>query len=110
MENRSDFTVDSSIFQEAVDALAKLAPQYKESVRRIRVATEALLDTSNWKGKARDEFKDTYRIVDHYLDDDSKQLSSITEIVQGFKDIYDALDVDTAKKLYETVSDAYSSK
>lgn len=110
MENRADFTVDSSIFREAIEALTKLMPQYQASVSRIRTATEPLLDTTNWKGKARDEFKDTYRIVDHYLNDDSTQISSIKDIVQGFKDIYDALDVDTAKKLYDVVSDSFTSK
>ena len=109
MENRSDFTVDASVFQEAIDGLAQLMPQYQAAISRIRTATGPLLDTKNWKGKSRDEFKDTYYIVEHYLDDDSTQLSSIKDMVQGFKDIYDALDVDTAKKVYDVVSDALTS-
>lgn len=109
MDNRADFTVDSSIFQEAIDALTRLMPRYQTSVSRIRNVTESLLDTSNWKGKARDEFKDTYYIVGHYLDDDTAQISSIKDIIQGFKDIYNALDVDLAKDLHDKVTEAAES-
>jgi uncharacterized protein YukE len=81
-------------------------PQYQDSVERIQTATENLLDASNWKGKAHDEFRDTYRIVAHYLDDDTTQISSIADILQGFKDIYDALDVNLASDLYNSVDKA----
>ena len=104
MQNRSDFTVDGGVFQDALDAVAKVIPQYQTAVGRIRRVTEPLIDSGTWKGKAHDEFKDTYRIVEHYLDDDTDEISSIGDILQGFKDIYDALDVDTAKKLYDTVT------
>ncbi len=109
MENRADFTVDSAVFQEAIDAIEKLTPQYSAAVKRIRTATEQLIDGVNWRGKASEEFKATFRIVDHYLTDDTDQISSIGDILQGFKDIYEALDVDTAKKLYDTVSGAVKS-
>lgn len=109
MENRSDFTVDGSVFQEAVDSIEKLMPQYREAVERIRKVTEPLIDGTNWRGKARDEFKDTFRIVDHYLTDDTDQISSIADALRGFKEIYETLDVDSAKKVYDTVSEAFST-
>lgn len=99
--NRSDFTIDKSIFLEAMEAIGKVVSQHVEAVKSIREVSEQLIDSSAWKGKARDEFKDTYRIVEHYLDDDASEISSIGEILQGFQDIYEALDVETAKKLYD---------
>ena len=91
-----------------MEAIKNLNPLYEKVISDIKSVSEELIDTSNWKGDARDEFKDTYRIVEHYLEDDSEKISSISDMLKGFKDIYDAVDGDSAKKLYETVSDAVS--
>ena len=102
MSNKADFTVSTDVIVATMDAINKLKPLYSQVIADIKKVSEELIDTSNWKGDARDEFKDTYRIVEHYLEDDS-------DMLKGFKDIYDAVDGDSAKKLYETVSDAVSS-
>lgn len=109
MNNHSDFTVSTDVIASTMESIKKLQPLYAQVIEDIKRVSEELIDTSNWKGEARDEFKDTYRIVEHYLEDDSNKISSIVDILQGFKDIYDAVDGDSAKKLIETVSDAYSS-
>ena len=109
MNNHSDFTVSTDVIVSTMESIKKLQPLYAQVIKDIKRVSEELIDTSNWKGEARDEFKDTYRIVEHYLEDDSDKVSSIIDMLQGFKDIYDAVDGDTAKKLVETVSDAYSS-
>lgn len=83
MGNRADFTVDSAVFQEATDTIEKLTSQYSEAVKRIRAATEQLIDGVNWRGKAYAELKDTFRIVDHYLTDDSDQISSYRRNIAG---------------------------
>lgn len=104
MENRADFTVDSQVLAKTLEAMNKLKPQYDESLSEIKTATEDLIDTANWKGKGRDEFKDAYRILEHYLTDDADKISSMSEMLKGFKDIYDAADVESAKKLYDAVT------
>lgn len=108
MSNKSDFTISTDVITETIDAINNLKPMHSQVIADIRQVSEELIDTSNWKGKARDEFKDTYRIVEHYLEDDSDKISSISDMLKGFKDIYEAVDGDSAKKLYETVSDAVS--
>lgn len=109
MSNKADFTVSTNVIVATMDAINKLKPLYSQVIADIKKVSEELIDTSNWKGDARDEFKDTYRIVEHYLEDDSEKISSISDMLKGFKDIYDAVDGDSAKKLYETVSDAVSN-
>lgn len=110
MDNKLDFTVSTDVIAETMEAVNNLKPLYSQVITDIKKASEELIDTSNWKGKARDEFKDTYRIIEHYLEDDEDKISSISDILKGFKEIYDAVDGDAAKKLYETVSDAVSEK
>lgn len=104
MSNRGDFTVKLSVITEAIDAISKVQPLYEQAVDNIKAASEPLLDQDNWKGRARQEFKDTYRIVEHYLNDDREEISSIQDILQGFKDIYQAVDTSDAKKIYEAVT------
>lgn len=109
MNNHSDFTISTDVIASTMESIKKLQPLYAQVIRDIKKVSEELIDTSNWKGEARDEFKDTYRIVEHYLEDDSDKISSIADMLQGFKDIYEAVDGDAAKKLAEKVTDAYSS-
>ena len=109
MENKVDFVVSTDSITTAVEAVNKLKPLYTKVISDIKRVSEELIDTSNWKGEARDEFRDTYRIVEHYLEDDSEKISSIVEMLQGFKEIYETVDGDSAKKLYESVSDAFST-
>lgn len=108
MSNKADYTVSTDVIETAMEAIKNLNPLYEKVISDIKSVSEELIDTSNWKGDARDEFKDTYRIVEHYLEDDSEKISSISDMLKGFKDIYDAVDGDSAKKLYKTVSDAVS--
>lgn len=108
MSNKSDFTVSTDVIADTMEAINNLEPLYSQVIADIKRVSEELIDTSNWKGAARNEFKDTYRIVEHYLEDDSDKISSIYDMLKGFKDIYDAVDGDSAKKLYNTVSDAIS--
>lgn len=108
MSNKADFTVSTEVIATTMDSINKLKPLYSQVISDIKKVSEELIDSSNWKGDARDEFKDTYRIVEHYLEDDSDKISSISDMLKGFKEIYDAVDVDTAKKLYDTVSKAVS--
>ena len=42
--------------------------------------------------------------MDHYLEDDTQRISSLVEIVKGFREIYDALDVESAKKIYDALT------
>ncbi len=108
MENRSDFLVSTDVIAAAKEAIDKLMPLYTEAIAKIRAASEELIDKSNWSGEAREEFKATYRIVDHYLEDDSDKVSSLSEMLEGFREIYDTLDVDSAKKVWNTVSDTFA--
>ena len=108
MENRSDFLISTDVIVAAKEAIDKLMPLYTETIAKIRSASEELIDKSNWSGDAREEFKATYRIVEHYLEDDSDRVSSISEMLEGFQEIYETLDIDSAKKVYETVSGAVS--
>ena len=101
MGNRSDFTIDYSVLEEACEAIKSVPEKYQEAIQNIKKVTEPLLDKSNWRGEARDEFKDTYRIVEHYLEDDQRRAGNIIELISGFMDIYDALDIDTAKDLVD---------
>ena len=107
MSNSADFVVTNSVIDEAAEAVTKLGPMYVQEIAKVKKASEELIDRSNWKGKARDEFKDTYRIVEHYLEDDSDRISSIGEILKGFRDIYEAIDAESMKKLYEEVKKAF---
>lgn len=108
MENRSDFLVSTDVIAAAKESLDKLMPLYTETIAKIRSASEELIDKSNWVGEAREEFKATYRIIEHYLEDDSDRVSSIREMLEGFQEIYETLDVDSAKKVYDTVSGAFA--
>ena len=104
MENRSDFLISTDVIVAAKESIDKLMPLYSETIEKIRSASEELIDKSNWVGDAREEFKATYRIIEHYLEDDSDRVSSISEMLEGFRKIYETLDVDSAKKVYDTVS------
>ncbi len=101
MTNRPDFTIDAAVLQEAVEALQSIPQKYETAIKAIKEVTNSLIETSNWKGKTRDEFRDTYRIVEHYLDDDQQQMGDIIEILKGFQNIYEAADIDTAKELVD---------
>lgn len=101
MANRSDFTIDASVLQQAEDALRDIPQKYGEAIEAIREVSEALLEKSNWKGKTRDEFHDTYRIVERYLEDDQKQLEGIADILSGFRDIYESTDLEAKQTLTE---------
>ncbi len=101
MGNRTDFVVDYSVLEEACRAIESVPHKYQEAIQNIKKVTETLLDNSNWKGAARDEFKNTYRIVEHYLEDDQQRVGNIIELINGFMDIYEALDIDTAKDIVE---------
>lgn len=103
MSNRSDFTIDSSVLQEAIDALKNVPQKYEDAINEIKKVTEALLEKEKWKGKTRDEFKETYRVVEHYLDDDMQRAGDIGDILAGFLDIYETADVDTAISLVDKV-------
>ena len=106
MDNNKDFTIEITSIDEAVDAITSLKPAYDDAIKKIKDASEKLISDTNWKGKARDEFRDTYRIVEHYFEDDSDKLSSMGDIVKGFSDIYKQLDIDSAKKLADMVEKA----
>lgn len=110
MANTDDFVVSSAALAEAQAAMNDIIPLYPEVISKIKTASENLIDKSNWSGAARDEFKATYRIVEHYLTDDSDRISSLSEIIEGFQEIYDTLDIDSAKKVYETITDKGSKK
>ena len=99
MDNKLDFTVSTDVIAETMEAVNNLKPLYSQVITDIKKASEELIDTSNWKGKARDEFKDTYRIIEHYLEDDEDKISSISDILKGFKEIYDAVDGDAVPQL-----------
>ena len=103
MSNRSDFVISSPSLEKAEEMIRGIVPLFSEQVEIIKKASEELVDTENWKGKARDEFHDTYLIVEHYLHCDKEQMSSILDIITGFKDIYEAVDADSAVKLIKTV-------
>lgn len=102
MDNKSDFLVSETIIKDTVDSINLLIPLYEDSIKSIRTVTTSLLDKSNWKGEARDEFYDTYTIVERYLTDDSKRVSSISEILDSFLKIYKAIDVEGLKKIKDT--------
>jgi len=99
-----EFIVSGYALKEAQEAMQAVIPLYPEAIGNIRTATETLLDRENWIGAARNEFKATFRIVDHYLEDDTQRISSLVEIVKGFREIYDALDVESAKKIYDALT------
>lgn len=107
MSNKADFQVSVDVIADTIAQVEKLKPLYDKAIANIKSASEELIDTANWKGKARDEWKDTYRIVEHYLEDDSDKISSISDILSGFKEIYETVDGDSAKKLAEKVGDAF---
>lgn len=107
---REDFTVNTCVIETASSSLSRIPTLYSDSIAKIQKITEQLLDKQNWKGKARDEFRDTYRIVERELEDDQEQISSMGEMLKAFQDIYDTIDTDSAKQLREVVSDAYSTK
>lgn len=99
MGNRSDFLISEDTLEEAVEAFKAIPPLYEEQVSRVEKASAELVSTENWKGPARDEFYETYLIVQHELECDSKQISSIVDIVSGFKELYTAADKDSAAKI-----------
>ena len=109
MPNKDNFTIDSAALQEAVTALKDIPQKYRDALDAIQKATEPLLEKENWSGNAREEFKDTYRIVEHYLEDDLERTSNIVDIINGFKEIYEAADDETAKKMVESVSNAVNT-
>lgn len=99
MDNNKDFTIEITSIDEAVEALNALKPAYDDAIKKIKEASEKLISDTNWKGKAKNEFRDTYRIIEHYFEDDSDKLSSMGDIIKGFSDIYKQMDIDSAKKL-----------
>jgi len=101
MPNLQNFTINDATLQEAITALQAIPQKYSDALAAIKAATEPLLEKENWKGEARDEFKATYRILEHYLEDDQERTSNIVDILIGFRDIYKASDVETAKKLVD---------
>ena len=103
MVDNSDFVVSYDVIAAAKEAIDNLLPKHNNIVTNIKNASEMLIDSENWKGEARDEFKDTYRIVEHCLEFDNDSLSSISEILESFMKIYDELDIDSAGQLVDTV-------
>lgn len=97
------FRIDNTVLQRAIDALFKVPTAYGNAIVHISQVTEELLDSSAWKGKGRDEFQDTYRIVYRYLVDDQDKISSITDMLEGFHQIYEAVDEGGATKIYKTI-------
>ena len=117
MPNKDNFTINDAVLQEAVSALKDIPQKYRDALDAIQKATAPLLEKENWSGEAREEFKATYCIVEHYLEDDLERTSNIVDIINGFKEIYDAVDDETAKEMVKstintvkTVTSAVSSK
>ena len=101
--NRADFLVDSAVLKEAKVAMDAIPGKYREAIDQISAVTAELLRDDNWKGKTKTEFQDTYSIVSRYLEDDQQQMGSIVDILQGFYNLYDAADIDTAKSLIQGI-------
>ena len=101
MSNRQDFTVNTAVLQEAIEALSDLPQKYNSAIAEIKRVSEALLQRKNWKGDTREEFKDTYRIVERYLEDDEQRLTDIVDVLKGFEEIYEDLDTEALKDIYE---------
>lgn len=104
MGKEEEFIICEYALMEAEEAMKTILPLYPEAIKNIRDATETLLDRENWIGATREEFQATFRILDHYLEDDTQRISSLVEMIKGFKDIYEALDVESAKKIYAALT------
>ena len=103
-----DFVIKTKAMEAAEAALASVYKTFRQAVENIEASSKQLFNREKWRGEARDEFYDTYTIVRHNLKADEQQMSSLSEIILGIKDIYVATDLDTAKQLISSVGNVYS--
>ena len=108
MQSDGQFHIRTEVMETASTALSEVITTFRDAVAKIEEASEKLFDGDNWRGEARNEFYNTYVIIQHNLQIDEQQVSSLAEIIKGIKDVYDATDIDTAKQLISTVGDAFS--
>ncbi len=109
VNQRNDFNIDVTALRDASKKLSIVNSTYSSSLSRIRKATEIILDENVWKGQARKEFKDTYRILEHYLKEDEEQIINIIDIVNGITELYETTDMEKAKKIAKTIEKGYKA-
>ena len=108
MQSDGQFLIRAEVMETTSTALSEVITTFRDAVAKIEEASEKLFDGDNWRGEARNEFYNTYVIIQHNLQIDEQQVSSLSEIIKGIKDVYDATDFDTAKQIISTVGDAFS--
>lgn len=108
MDEKSNFVIKTEAMKAAEVALVSVYETFRNAVENIEESSEKLFNRENWRGEARDEFYDTYTIIRHNLKADEQQMSSLSEIILGIKDIYVTTDLDTAKQLISSVGDVFS--
>lgn len=109
MNKNLDFVIDTEAMEAAKAALLSVYKTFRHAVENIEASSEQLFNRENWRGEARDEFYDTYTIIRHNLKADEQQMSSLSEIILGIKDIYVETDLNTAKELISSVGDVFSN-
>ena len=105
MYENLDFVIKTEAMKAAEAALVSVYKTFRNAVENIETSSEKLFNRENWRGEARDEFYDTYTIIRHNLKADEQQMSSLSEIILGIKDVYEATDLDTAKQLISSIGD-----
>lgn len=108
MDENSGFVVKTDAMKAAEAALLSVYQTFRQAVENIETSSEKLFNRENWRGEARDEFYDTYTIIRHNLKADEQQMSSLSEIILGIKDIYMETDLNTAKELISSLGDVFS--
>lgn len=108
MDKNLNYVINTGAMEAAEAALVSVYKTFHQAVENIESSSEQLFNRENWCGEARDEFYDTYTIIQYNLKADEQQMSSLSEIILGIKDIYVATDLDTAKQLISSVGDVCS--
>ena len=108
MDKNSGFVIKTDAMEAAEAALVSVYKTFHQAVENIEASSEQLFNRENWRGEARDEFYDTYTIIRHNLKADEQQMSSLSEIILGIKDIYMETDLNTAKELISSLGDVFS--
>lgn len=109
MEKGPNFVIKTEAMEAAEAALISVYETFRHAVENIEVSSEKLFNRENWRGEARDEFYDTYTIIRHNLRADEQQISSLSEIILGIKDVYVETDLDTAKQLISSVGEVFGN-
>lgn len=100
-----DMVINTEIMKAARDGLYNVAKEFSDGFEQIKAASASLLEGEAWAGKGRNEFRNTYRIVENALLIDTKQLSSLGDIISGFIDVSEEIDLSAYKSFYDTAKD-----